>query len=1134
MSTVPSNLQAFQIWPISAQGAIIRHNPLGDPTIEANYHKALEDGRFLEASIGDANNWLLQKKQQINNQITTYLKMNQLAVDGQLGHTPRVPKFIADSIAILQEVNQFQQQLSSVLQAVTQNIQLLTTMKNSMVSLVQNNLNALANLLNNICNWNLPPLPSIPNVMPGGMLNWNGFQFSPIANFAKAITNPSGGGSITSPPPFNFNFSFSQCNLINLGFNPTTSPASISTYSGLTYNPDTLFIPPLDGTTLPAGTDLTDPAVIAQMQAVTTVPYYNNFNPNSSMLGAVPDPSTIISDYQMPSATYQSNIVSILPQLRNDTVEPTDLDYANPNYTVRNANLRADLVHYVTLEQVVASAFDPWLTSAWLFYLNICRNGRAGSWIANFQAAYIQYVQPSVAYLQNNPIPWNNVLGGLGTEYAGAWDINTPYAMSNVVVFNSTTYIAISPNTGEQPDQNSSVWQTPVTGTNAVYQNTPAAIPLISTLTTAAPAIQGNILWQLSYIEAALLGYTRAKGWDTFGNSNYLSGFTESDLDYQPTTINAMQTTTEILGVGTAAYPVTCTFPTSIKTILDEVIAQATLNISVNTNYQTPYVRFKFVYNQFAESTLVDRYTQFWRTFNFNLTTLLAQDPYLVQFVVTYEGSLDSAVDPLGDLTDYNVLSSDAATRNRNWTPGTPLLNIPIAPVVDYSNPTLPTSQSNGWISPPTELDANAFLARPDIQGQPIPVQQAMLRTNLSYAGLNLFMNQFLSEINAQITNANNLLAANQQLGFQITALNDTTTVPSGMPGTAVQFDQINFDLTGNVTNLTTFTIQALGDYAGYGEVDFNATTAGTYTVTVMQNGTSISTVSSTVTTAGTVNLPFSFTGNFAVGDVVQVIALQNSGSSQDVVPGSYFSMIRTGAVTSNVNSSNTDDTKPFIMDVPFYVSSPVPALTVVQIDTSGNVTPVDPIIPLITNVAESSGNVLTITANNHFSVGAHVVFAGVSNASYLNGIAVTITSLIGSSPNYTGFVATDPSSHGSYPSAAEISGAVLYAITDNTNTNVVLAPIPSGITIAAAAAGETVQVATFYGGLYQVSGVSGSFTDGALLYAGPDGLITQDYATLITEVGWIICVGRVISFTSGVLTFIYEPHLPSRYSSLF
>src|SRR5208282_1292972 len=139
-------------------------------------------------------------------------------------------------------------------------------------------------------------------------------------------------------------------------------------------------------------------------------------------------------------------------------------------------------------------------------------------------------------------------------------------------------------------------------------------------------------------------------------------------LDYTPTTIGTT-TTAEVLGSGTAQYPVTCLIPTAIKVVFDEVVAQATLNIAMDTEYQSPYPKFKYVYDQFATATLVDRYTQFWRTFNYNLLVFLAQDPYLVSFVSTYEGTLDAAIDPLGNPADYNVISTDAATRNRSWVP---------------------------------------------------------------------------------------------------------------------------------------------------------------------------------------------------------------------------------------------------------------------------------------------------------------------------------------------------------------------------------------------------------------------------------------------------------------------------------
>jgi len=1112
MGSLPGSL-----FPITVPGAIIRHTPAGDPTVEQYYHKAMEDGRLLEASVGDANNWLLEQKMAITREINAYLSMNQLAVDGQLGHHARVPKYIADSIRLLQQVHMYQTQLTNLATAIQMNITLLLTMKNTLTSMVQSNLNALANLLNNICNWNLPKLPSLP-VLLGGHFNWNGFQFSPLQAFAKSIGNL---------PNFNFNFSFSQCNLLSLANNPTSYPNSLTTLGGLIINPSGLFTPPLGGT-IATGTETP-----AQMDAVTTPPVYGStFNPNSSMLGAVPDPHTIISNYQMPAATYQSNIVSITPALRGDTIEPTDPDYTNPNLVVRQANLRKDLVHFITLEQVVASNYDPFITSAWLFYLQICRNGRGGNWITNFQAAYNQYIVPSLTSLANNPVPWNNVLGSLGDFYEGAWTVTANYLAGDVVVYNDVFYIALVANTASEPDTSPvGVWQTPLP-TGIVYQNTPADIPLIDVLTAAGAGTQAqlNILWKLSYVEASLLGYTRTALWDGGGDSLYLSSFTGTDLDYKPTTVGTT-TTSEILGSGTAAYPVSVIIPTSIKAVFDEVVAQATLNIANNTTYQSPYPKFKYVYDQFATATLVDRFTQFWRTFNYNLLTLLAQDPYLVSFVVTYEGALDSAIDPLGSPTDYNIVSADAASRNRSWTPGTPLLNIPTAPVVAYSDIIPPTSANNGWTGT-TELNANAFLARPDIQALPIPTQIAMLRTNISFAGLNLFLQQATTEFNNQIANAQSILASAQQLGFHVTAVSDTT--PTTSVPVAVAFDQIDFDMTGNVTNATTYTIQAAGDYAGFGQVVWDATTMGNYTITVLQNGTPIYTITTdpTASPADPLTVPFSFTGNFAVGDVVQVMASQNTGVNQNVLPTSYFSMLLTSATpVATTALVVTDEADQFTSD------APIAALVVVSVQPDGTVAPIDPTIPLISSVQIVGPHTVVVTVNAHNSVaGDLITFAGVLTAGFINGQAATVQAIGTDATHITATFATY--THANYTPTAD-TGYVLYAID---NTGVVLAPFPDGITTAPSGSAQgtpivyPVPVATEYGGLFSVAGAN--FTVGGLLYAGLGGVVTQDFTSLITgspnaavgPVGWIICVGRAISATE----FIYEPHIPTRFASFF
>ncbi len=1069
MGTPPISLVPYQLFPIHTPGAITRHLPYGDPTVEQYYHKALEDGRFLEASIGDANNWLLQKKNAIIHEIAVYTNMNQLAVDGQLGHHARVPKYIADSIHLLQVVSQFQRDLGKTIAAVVQNIALLLTMKNSMLSMVQNNSNALANLLNNICNWGLPKLPSIPNLIADGMFNWNGYTFSPLQAFAKVIGKP---------PSFNFNFSFSQCNLLSLGGNNLIYPTSLSTYSGLNYNPSNLFIPPLAGEVSP---QVFPPDYATTLQGITTTPIYNfnTFNSNSSMLGAVPDPHTIISAYQFPPATYQNNIVSIVPQLRNNTVFTTDPDYADPNLTVRSANLRKALVHYVSLEQVVASGYDPWVTSAWLFYLNLARNGRGGNWLTNFQAAYTQYIAPSVTYLQATPTPWNNVLGGLGTEWQGAWDATINYQMSDVVSLNGTTYIAIVANTNVVPGTDIFTWQTPVGPANSVYQNTPAAIPLIATLQAASPTALPNILWKLSYVEASLLGYTRTATWDSSGDANYLSSFTGSDLDYQPTVLNTSQTTTEILGSGTAEFPVSCTFPTAMKTVFDQVVATATQNIANDASYQTPFARFKFVYNQFAEATIVDRFTQFWRTFAFNLNTFLAQDPYIVAQTVTYTASLDSAIDPLGNPADYNALSADASSRNRSWTQGTPLLNIPIAPVIAYSNPTPPMGAANGWVAMPTELDVNAFLSRPDIQAQTIPVQTAMLRTNLSYAGLQTFIAQATQEIDNQIANANAIIASAQQLGFEVTAQSDTTVVPAAAT-IPVQFDLTNFDLTGNVTNPTTFTIQAAGQYAGYGTLNWDVAASG-LTVTIIQNGSPIYTT--TTSSAESASLPFSFTGSFAKGDVVQVVASQSVSASQNILPSSFFSMIQSSpTATTPVPVNTTDDTVNFTADVPIVAGS------VVQIQPNGRVAPLDLFVPVISNIQITAPGTITVTVNAHYFVGGDIIAFSGSGLSVINHQAATVTAITPTTITAS-FFPTDTNYPFSNYGPASNTGNV--NLMDQSGV-VVQFPLPDGVVTTSTIAGGTAPTGLTYGGEYTVTGAS--FVTGGLIFAGMGGILTQNY----------------------------------------
>jgi hypothetical protein len=627
-----------QVWPIRALGAVKRHQFADDPTFQQYYQKALEDGRWLESSVADANAWLVKRKKDLKEKIQHKIDSAILAADGQNKHTPRVFLYIADGVKFMQEVQQYQQEVTQIISALQQNITQLQQMEQNLLAMVQGTLNSIALLMNNICNWGLPALPSIPNLIPDTIFHWNGFNFSPLASFAAQAPSIS----------FFTNFSFSQCipQLPGYGNIFTNQPSQVTSYSGNAFG-TTMFVPPLGGTVPPVGQNYSDPTFLSQLQTNTTTPVYGtSFNPNSSMIGAVPNPSTIISNYQMPAATYAANIVSITPSLLSNTIEPTDADYASPNLPVRQANLRAALVHNINLGAVVSSNYDPYITSAWIFYLNLCRIGRGGNWLNNFEAAYTQYIQPTATSLQQNAVPWNNLLNGPGVV------------------------------------------------------DTPTDIPLVDTLTALTGVGLGNVLWKLSYVEAALLGYTRNATWDQFADNTYLTNFTGANLDYVATTVNSSQTTTVVLGATTAAYPTSCTFPNAIQAILNQVIALATTNIANATTYQSPRAQNRFTFDQFGNATAVDRFSQFWRDFNTNLQALLVQDPYIVQFVVTYVGSLDSAVDPLGTPVDYNTVTVDASIRNRQWTPGTPLLNLPVAPAVAFQNSTAPNDTTSGWLSP--------------------------------------------------------------------------------------------------------------------------------------------------------------------------------------------------------------------------------------------------------------------------------------------------------------------------------------------------------------------------------------------------------------------------------------------------
>jgi hypothetical protein len=960
-----------ELFPIQMKGSPQRLTIPGVPQIEKEYHVAMEEGRKLEKSLGDAMHQIELKKLDIQEKIQHYLDLNTLAVDGQFPLTPRSIKYAADSSHFLQTVHKYTQDILDLIQALQTAISLLLTIEKSTFIFIQSSINALGNLLGEICNWGIPNLASIPQLFNGAgasIWNWNGVAFLPlnplqIGNTLIAAFNPP---NITIPT-----FQFQQCealinNLTSI-FNTNAKPAQVN--QGTVTVGTSFFIPPLGGM-VGDPTQFTNPTYIAALQANVTLPVYNpqTFNPNTSLIGSLPDPNTIISAYQLPPDVYAANAISLNPNLAN-LVTPAG-GTTTPQQTTL---LRTGLIRFVNLDQIVASNYDPNLTALWLIYLGLNRVGRGGQWLTNLQAAYTELVQPSLTALAANAVPYNNVLTGPGV-------VNTP------------------------------------------------TVPLITTLLNASPAVRENMLWQLSYIEAGLLGYTRSTNYDSGADTTFLSTFTGSSTDYVATTFDATNTVPVALGESTAQYPTVANVPKALLGVFNQAVAIATTNIAGAPNYQTNLARFKFVYNPFAVAVEVDRFTQFWRTFNYNFQQLLAGDSYTTAQIVTYVQALDSAIDPLGNPAIFMEIQQDANSRNRSWVPGTPLPNIPTAPVVLFQNPNIPLNNT-GWNG--TTFNPADFLARPDIQALPIPVQTAMLRTNLSYSTILTVQANLQNAIATMINTANTSISNFNVAGWHVlVASPDVIGANSSVP---VVFQTTDYDFTGNVTSPSLITVQTAGTYALSGKIQWGGTSTGSRTINLVLNGTTVLFTNSTSNIApGSVTQTFSTIAQLNQGDTLQVVVINQTGGVQSITAPSEFygSLVPDGYISPATTGPNINT--PLMQ---FIADATMPAGTAIQVDSNGNVLPVDPIGPL------------------------------------------------------------------SPPALPLVNGVVLDAVNTGNLANV-------GLT---------------YGSEYSIAGAN--FVVGGLVYAGPAGTLTQDYNALITEVNWVVVVGKAIS--SNVLLF--QPQLPLR-----
>lgn len=877
------------LWPVQNWGTPTRQPLAGVPNIEEDFHFPFEQGRFLERPIGDAISAIQTKQLDLQEKILGFIGLNKLTLDCQLSDAPRQIALIADSIQFVQQIRTFTDEGLQLVTALQANVQMLLAAEARVQSMIQANLNALSNLLQQICNWGLPSLPSLAALL-GNTFHWNGFNFNLPSGFSF---NPNlvAGVSLSD---LNLNFSFSQCvpRTANLASVFGITPASIS--DGVNTLSLATPAPPLSGGTYGDPTQFTNPQYISQMQSTGT-PVFNpdavaSSSSTSAILNSLPSPTSIISNYSLPASQYVANIASAVSVLNPIIIQPDDPDFVSGEPSVsRLANFRAILMQYVNLSTIVASNYDPNLTAAWLIYLGLNRIARGGRWLTNFQAEYMLSVAQSVTYVNNTPVPWNDVLGGSGVSDA------------------------------------------------------PVGIPLITLLQAD---ISNNLKWRLSYIEASLFGYPRTRTWDAAADATYLMSFTGSDLDYTPTTVNATPTTTLVLGDGTASFPVSATFPTSIGTVLNEVIILAATDILTTPNYQSPRPQFRYTYDMFGQPTVVDRFSQFWRDFNANLTAFLAQSAVVVDFVVTYTDALNSAVNPLASTTDYTAIQTDTTTRSLSWTPGSAMPAVPAASVLTVSGEG-PTNLTNGWTT--GVFDPQAFLSRPDVQAQPLPVQMAMLRTNESFASLMILSSNVRTAVNAAVANAQGAAQTIGIPGWEVESV-AAQAIPPGAGGAYMVFQNVVFDQSNYVDGQTTIQIQTAAPFILNAVVNWDPTgAAGTRTVNLLQNGVVMATTSVDNTYSNPFSTQLSTVISMNSGDVLEVQVSHSCTTPQNILSGASFlglvdltdQGVPTGGNSGDGSDTGTQGGATIILNA----GASFPALTAVAVQTNEEAIPVDPTV---------------------------------------------------------------------------------------------------------------------------------------------------------------------------------------------
>jgi hypothetical protein len=605
-------------------------------------------------------------------------------------------------VQLITKIKNFIEDVQNVIDAIKACISVLLQMINNLKAMIQGVLNAIANLLKELCNWKLPSLPSFPNFF-GMFMNFGGFNL--------------GVGHLKFNAKFDFNFSMKDCKVelpnLNIFRNqPTGQTITLADGTKLFYLPDLNFVP-WNGkvVTVPYSDVMWDAQTKVDIQTERQIPVFAAPFSSDDRLGSLPDPAKILSDYHLTPEQYRDNVVSLIaPEL---VPVPEDKDYQQPDQD-RQQRFVATLRERVNLGQVVASGFDPNVVAAWIFWMDLNRLARQGVWIQENEAAYAEYIKPTLDYLRTAEVPYNHVLG------------------------------------------------------SSTIRKAPEGLPFVA-LKDLPETQLGPILWRLSLLEAGLLGLPRNLSWDNYRLDPL------AVPDYQvlhPS--GSYYTATVPIPVGDVGFR----HDQAWEAPLSKVLAKGARDIASNTLWRTGKIQYRYIYDEFANVVETDRYVQYWKDFEDRWRELCQEDPEFLALVMGDWRILDGAVNPLGDTQRYDRLREDWANRDREWFGGRELLPLPKAPKSDDTaqRPTKEQSgwnlqgvplitDENGVVSLDVDallanpvatpsLDPMVFLARPDVRQLPLSEQMAMLELNQAFASAMKSATQQLYNLNQALAEA--------------------------------------------------------------------------------------------------------------------------------------------------------------------------------------------------------------------------------------------------------------------------------------------------------------------------------------------------------------------------------------------